>query len=162
MLNLGIKDYLWHMDLAIEMAEKAYGNDEVPVGAVLVDSSNKVLSSAFNLKEQNQDVTGHAEILCLKEAAEKNKSWRLNGCTLIVTLEPCPMCLSAALQARVKTVVFGAYDLKGGALSLGYHFHQDPRLNHKLDIVGGVRHYQCSKLLSQFFKEKRNYYKTKK
>lgn len=150
------------MDLAIEMAEKAYGNDEVPVGAVLVDSSNKVLSSAFNLKEQNQDVTGHAEILCLKEAAEKNKSWRLNGCTLIVTLEPCPMCLSAALQARVKTVVFGAYDLKGGALSLGYHFHQDPRLNHKLDIVGGVRHYQCSKLLSQFFKEKRNYYKTKK
>lgn len=150
------------MDLAIEMAEKAYAHDEVPVGAVIVDGSNKVLASCFNTKEQDHDVTGHAEILCLREAAQNNKGWRLNNCTLLVTLEPCPMCLNAALQARIKTVVFGAYDLKGGALSLGYHFHQDHRLNHKLNIVGGVRHYQCSKILSQFFKEKRNYYKTKK
>lgn len=161
MPNTSFKDYFWHMDSAYKLAEKAYALDEVPVGAILLDESNNIISSAFNTKEQDFDVTGHAEIICLRQAAKHFKSWRLTNCTLIVTLEPCPMCLSAILQSRIKTVVFGAYDTKGGALSLGYNFHKDHRLNHKMEVIGGVKHYPCSKILSDFFKQRREYYKSK-
>jgi tRNA(adenine34) deaminase len=100
-------------------------------------------------------------MLCLVEGAKKIQNWRLSDCTLYVTLEPCPMCLTALVQARVKNCVFGAYDSKGGALSLGYHLHQDKRLNHQFSMMGGVKHFECSRLLSQFFKQRRNSYKVK-
>lgn len=154
-----MRDHQWHMQTALIQAEKAYSLDEVPVGAVLVDDTGKVIAEAYNLKEKNHDPCGHAEILCLRQASENLKSWRLENCTLYVTLEPCPMCLGAMVHARIKRLVFGAYDAKGGAISLGYRLFQDDRLNHRFEVIGGVEHYPCSQLLSQFFREKRQQYR---
>jgi tRNA(adenine34) deaminase len=152
-------DHQWFMNMALDEAIKAYREQEVPIGAVLISPNGEVLAKAHNLKEKTFDATAHAEILCLKEGSEKLQNWRLSDCILYVTLEPCPMCLSAMAQARIKACIFGAYDPKGGALSLGYHFQSDRRLNHKFSIMGGVKHYECSKILSQFFKERRESYK---
>lgn len=148
----------WFMNLALEMADQAYQEKEVPVGAVVVSPSGEVLAKSYNLKEKNFNPCAHAEILCLEKASAQLKNWRLSDCTLYVTLEPCPMCLNAMIHARIKKLVFGAYDPKGGALSLGYHFQLDQRLNHTFDVVGGLKHYECSKILSQFFKERRKSY----
>lgn len=158
---LTLSDHLWYMSMALEQAELAYRAQEVPVGAILVSPQGEVLSKQFNLKESQFNPTAHAEILALIEGAKKLHNWRLTDCTLYVTLEPCPMCLTAMVQSRVKQCVFGAYDAKGGALSLGYHLHQDKRLNHQFSIWGGVKHFECSKLLSQFFKERRTSYRPK-
>jgi tRNA(adenine34) deaminase len=154
-----LTDHLWYMGIALEQADLAYKAQEVPVGAVLVSPDGEVLARGYNLKESHYNSVAHAEILCIIEASKKLSNWRLTDCTLYVTLEPCPMCLAALVQARVKQCVFGAYDAKGGALSLGYHIHQDQRLNHRFSVWGGVRHYDCSRLLSQFFKERRSGYK---
>jgi tRNA(adenine34) deaminase len=156
-----IKDHLWFMGLALEQAELAYRAQEVPVGSILVSPAGDILSRQYNLKETHFNPAGHAEIQAVTEGGKKLQNWRLSDCTLYVTLEPCPMCLSALVQSRVKLCVFGAYDAKGGALSLGYHLHQDRRLNHQFSIMGGIRHFECSKLLSQFFKERRSGYKGK-
>ncbi len=156
-----MQDHLWFMGLALEEAEVAYKSQEVPVGAVLVSPHGEILSKQFNLKETHFNPTAHAELLCLVEGAKKIKNWRLSDCTLYVTLEPCPMCLTALVQARIGQCVFGAYDAKGGAISLGYFLHQDKRLNHQFSMMGGIRHFECSKLLSEFFRERRNSYKTK-
>lgn len=148
-------DHLWFMSLAVEQAELAFKAQEVPVGAVLVSPTGEVLSKQHNLKETQFNPTAHAEVLSIIEGSKKLSNWRLSDCTLYVTLEPCPMCLSAMLQSRVKACYFGAYDPKGGALSLGYKFHQDKRFNHQFSVIGGIKHYECSKVLSQFFKERR-------
>ena len=158
MLKSELQDHMWFMDLALEQADLAYKASEVPVGAVLVSPTGEVLSKKFNTKEIHFNPTGHAEILCMEAAGKKIKNWRLSDCTLYVTLEPCPMCLSAMVQSRIKRCIFGAYDAKGGALSLGYHFHQDKRFNHQFSILGGMKHFECSKILSQFFKERRGNY----
>lgn len=150
-------DQKW-MNRAYEEASKAQMMDEVPVGAVIISSEGYLLAWAHNNKEAKNDVTSHAEIEALRMAAADLKSWRLEGCTLYVTLEPCPMCLSAISQSRIARVVFGAYDPKGGALSLGYNLYNDSRLNHRFEICGGVEHYKCSKLLSNYFKTKRKSY----
>ncbi len=160
-MKFALSDHLWFMSIALEQAELAYKAYEVPVGAVLVSSEGEVLSKQFNLKESHFNPTAHAEILSLIEGAKKLKNWRLNDCILYVTLEPCPMCLTAMVQSRVKQCVFGAYDSKGGALSLGYHLHQDPRLNHQFSMMGGIKHFECSRLLSQFFRERRSFYRPK-
>ncbi len=149
------KDHIWNMGLALEEAEAAYRIGEVPVGAVVVDKDGRILSRAHNLKETTHDPCGHAEILALRQAATKAGNWRLTGAVLYVTLEPCAMCLGAMVHARIDTLAFGAYDPKAGALSLGHHLHRDPRLNHRFSVVGGIRHYECSKVLSVFFKERR-------
>ncbi len=154
-LNLNLSDHFWFMRSAIEEAEKAWKEGEVPIGAVIVNAKGDVIAKAHNLKESAFNPCGHAEILAIQEAAKKLTDWRLTNCTLYVTLEPCPMCLSAIGQARLKEVVFGAYDAKGGALSLGYPLHKDTRLNHRFALMGGVLHFECSKILSQFFKERR-------
>ncbi len=154
-----LTDHLWFMGLAVEQAELAYKSGEVPVGALVVSPEGTILSKQFNLKETTFNPSGHAEILALTEAGKKLQNWRLSDCTLYVTLEPCPMCLTAMVQARIKTCVFGTYDGKGGALSLGYRLHQDKRLNHQFQIYGGIKHFECSKLLSQFFRERRASYK---
>lgn len=156
-----LQDYLWFMGLALEQAELAYKEQEVPVGAILVSPNGDILSRQFNLKESQFNPVAHAEVLAIIEGSKKLQNWRLSECTLYVTLEPCPMCLAALVQARVKCCVFGAYDLKGGALSLGYKMNADKRLNHQFSIVGGIKHYECSKLMSQFFRERRSGYKPK-
>lgn len=156
---LKFEEYFWFMDLALEEAQKAYAKDEVPVGAVLVDSEGKILSKSHNLKEKNNDPCGHAEILALTSAGKELGNWRLKGATLFVTLEPCPMCMMALIHARINKLVFGAYDSKGGAISLGYQFQKDSRLNHSFSVVGGMRHFQASNILSRFFREKRAFYK---
>ncbi len=153
-----LKDHLWHMGLALEQAEIAYKQGEVPIGAVLVSSSGEILSKQHNLKEKNFNPLGHAEVLALIESAQKTQNWRLTDSVLYVTLEPCVMCLGAMVQSRIGQCVFGAYDPKGGALSLGYNIFKDQRLNHRFSVVGGIKHYECSKLISQFFKERRGQY----
>ena len=155
------KDYEWLMSIALEEAYKGYGIDEVPIGAVVVDSSGNILSQSHNLKESVNDPCGHAEILAIKEACVKKGDWRLSDCTIFVTLEPCPMCLNSLVQTRIKRLVFGAYDPKGGALSLNYNFYKDKRLNHNFEVVGGVKHYDSSQILSKFFREKRKAHSNK-
>jgi tRNA(adenine34) deaminase len=161
MLKATLQDHLWFMNIALEEAEIAYKAQEVPVGAVLVSPTGDILSKQFNLKETHFNPTGHAEVLAMVEGAKKLQNWRLSDCTLYVTLEPCTMCLSAMVQSRIRMCVFGAYDTKGGALSLGYRLHQDKRLNHQFDVIGGIKHFECSRLLSQFFKERRTGYRPK-
>ncbi|MBC7537717.1 MAG: nucleoside deaminase [Bacteriovorax sp.] len=158
MSNTIFQDQLWLMDEALIEADKAYRIDEVPIGAVVVDSRGVVLSRSHNIKEKNHNPCGHAEILAITEAAKKLNNWRLINCSLYVTLEPCPMCLSAMIQARIGTLYFGAYDPKGGSLSLNYNFYKDQKLNHSFPVIGGLRHFECSKLLSNFFREKRTNY----
>lgn len=149
------------MGLALEQAEIAYKLGEVPVGSVLVSPTGEVLTKQFNLRESQHNPVAHAEILALIDGAKKLQNWRLSDCTLYVTLEPCPMCLSAILQSRIKQCVFGAYDVKGGALTMGFNMHQDKRFNHQFSVIGGVKHFESSKLLSQFFKERRSGYRVK-
>ena len=158
MLNKNMNDHLWLMDEALIEANKAYRENEVPIGAVLVGPDKNVIARSHNIKERNFNPCGHAEILVLTEAGKKINNWRLKDCSLYVTLEPCPMCLSAMVQARIGHLYFGAYDLKGGALSLKYNMHNDKKLNHSFPVLGGLRHFECSKILSTFFKEKRKNY----
>jgi tRNA(adenine34) deaminase len=149
------EDQLWIMDEALIEADKAYREDEVPIGAVIVDAKGSILARTHNKKEKSFNPCGHAEILAIVEAAKKINNWRLIDCSIFVTLEPCPMCMGAIVQARISNLYFGAYDPKGGALSLNYNLHKDKRLNHSFNVVGGIKHFECSKILSNFFREKR-------
>lgn len=142
------------MRLALEEARRCLEREDVPVGAVLV-RGNEVLAAAGNARERFSDPTAHAEILALREAAARNGSWRLDGCTLFVTLEPCAMCAGAIVLARVERVVFGAADPKAGfAGSLG-DLLRDPRLNHRVELVSGVLADGCGELLKAFFRDRR-------
>ena len=156
------KDIEWIMNIALEQANQAIKLGEVPVGAVLVDSDYKIVSMSHNLKEQTNRSHAHAEILALEQASKQTNNWRLLDHSLFVTLEPCPMCMHAILQYRIKKLYFAAYDPKGGSLSLGYPIGFDKRLNHQIEIQGGVLHYKASELLSSFFKQRRNEYKISK
>jgi tRNA(adenine34) deaminase len=142
------------LEIALKEAKKAEKKDEVPIGAVIV-KDNKIISKAHNLKEKKQNAILHAEMIVIEKASKKLGSWRLNDCTLYVTLEPCIMCASALVQSRIKKVVFGAYDKKAGALSLGFNLHQNPKLNHQYEMEF-LDFPECSKILTQFFKAKRN------
>ncbi len=135
-------------------AQKAASLDEVPVGAVIV-KNNGLISSAYNQREMDQRPTAHAEILAIERASLALQSWRILGCTLYVTLEPCVMCAGALVQSRIERVVFGASDPKGGALGTLYEIHQDKRLNHNFAVTSGVCRDEASHLLSSFFKAKR-------
>lgn len=152
------EDHLWIMDEALIEANKAYREDEVPIGAIVVDPNGTIIARAHNRKEHANNPCGHAEILAILEAAKKLNNWRLVGCSIYVTLEPCPMCLGAIVQSRLSNLYFGAYDAKGGAISLNYNLYKDKRLNHNFNVVGGILHYDCSRVLSRFFKEKRSTY----
>lgn len=146
----------WPMKLALEQAELAQKIQEVPIGAVIVETeSGKVVSKAHNLKESVHDPCGHAEILAIRLAAEKLSSWRLTGHSLFVTLEPCSMCMGAIIQARLDHIYFGAYDKKAGSVSLGLNLHQNKSLNHQVSVTGGILHHDCSKILSDFFRLRR-------
>jgi tRNA(adenine34) deaminase len=142
------------MRLALEEAQAAAAEDEVPVGAVIV-AGGRVVASGHNQREQLNDPTAHAEMIALTQAAANLGSWRLEGCTLYVTLEPCPMCAGAILQARVPFVVWGAADPKAGAVVSLYRLFEDARLNHRVEHVGGVLAGDCGRILSDFFRGKR-------
>lgn len=138
------------MGLALLMAREALTCGEVPIGAVIV-RDNRVVARAFNLRETLHDPTAHAERLALTLAGRALGNWRLQGCTLYVTLEPCPMCAGALLLSRIDRVVYGASDPKAGACSSLYRLVNDPRLNHQIPVTRGVRAEECGQLLSEFF-----------
>lgn len=150
-----------YMDLAIKEALKAEQLGEVPIGAVLV-YENKVVARAYNLRETRQTTASHAEMYLIEEGNKLFNSWRLEGCTLYVTLEPCQMCAGAILQARIPRVVFGAYDPKAGCAGSIINILEDQRFNHQVDLVGGVREEECSALLTDFFRRLRASRKGKK
>jgi tRNA(adenine34) deaminase len=145
----------YFMDKAIDYAMQAAALDEVPVGAILVDQHDEILAGAGNNCIQANDPTGHAEIHTLRAAAERVKNYRLPQTTMYVTLEPCPMCAAAMVQARVERIVFGALDPKGGGLQSRYSIGCDGRLNHNFIVHSGVRAEECAKLLKDFFRQKR-------
>lgn len=163
--SISLAHHFHFMKLAIEEAKKAILIGEVPIAALIIDQNsidqNSMTTTTFvppihNCRELSPyDPCGHAEILAMRAGGKIRGNWRLSGLTLYVTVEPCPMCLAAMIQARIDQVIFGAYDAKGGALSLGYNLHQDRRLNHKLSVVGGVLEEECGELMKIFFKKLR-------
>ena len=142
------------MAQAYEQAQAAWVADEVPVGAVIVRDGS-VIAAAHNGREQLRDPTAHAEMVAITQAAAAVDSWRLEGCTLYVTLEPCPMCAGAILQARIATVVYGAEDPKAGAVDSLFQLLGDSRLNHQTEVIRGVMADPCGKILTDFFAAKR-------
>ena len=143
------------MQLALEEARQAQERGEVPVGAVLVDETGTVLAKAGNRSIIDHDPAGHAEMVVLRAAGKRMANYRLSNSTLYVTIEPCPMCAGAMIHARVGRLVFGAPDPKSGAVVSQYQVGSDGKLNHKLEVEGGVLAEECAKLLSAFFKTKR-------
>ena len=148
------QDQHW-MLRALEMASQAAVADEVPVGAVIIDARGRMIAAAHNQREQLRDPTAHAEMIAITQAAEAMGDWRLEGCSLYVTLEPCPMCAGAILLGRVPRVVYGATDPKAGACQSLYTLLQDPRLNHRCEVVSGVLADRSSAMLTEFFRRKR-------
>jgi tRNA(adenine34) deaminase len=144
-----------HMEMALDEAAAAAAEDEVPVGAVIVSFERGVIARAHNQREQLRDPTAHAEMIAITQAAEALGSWRLEGCALYVTLEPCPMCAGAVVQARLPLVVYGCADPKAGACDSLYRITGDARLNHRAQVVAGVLGERCAAALSAFFQGKR-------
>ena len=148
------KDDERFMRAAIDAAEIAEENGDVPIGAVIVHE-NRVIARAYNQREQLADPTAHAEIIALTQAATAFENWRLHGCTIYVTLEPCPMCAGALVLARLDRLVFGCEDPKTGACGSLYNIVEDMRLNHRLNVTSGVLAEKCSEQLQSFFQKKR-------
>lgn len=143
------------MQIALELARKAAELGEVPVGALVADSATgEIISSAYNLRESEKRATAHAEILAIDEACAKRGDWRLSGCTLYVTLEPCPMCAGALVNSRIDRVVFGASDALAGCCGSIINFNSYP-FNHAFALTGGVREEECREVLQEFFKKRR-------
>lgn len=143
------------MQRALDMARKGEAAGEVPVGAVLVDANGRLLAETFNCPIHLNDPTAHAEILALREGARLAKNYRLDGCTLYCTLEPCAMCAGALINARVERLVFGARDLRFGAIRSKFQIGDSELLNHRLEVEEGVLGVECTELLQGFFKAKR-------
>lgn len=140
---------------ALDEARAALGTGDVPIGAVVLDPDGAVVGRGRNVREAEGDPTGHAEIVALRNAARRQGEWRLDGCTLVVTLEPCTMCAGAAVLARVARVVFGAYDPKAGAVGSLWDVVRDRRLNHRPEVVAGVCATESAALLEEFFDQHR-------
>jgi len=142
------------MQLAIESAKIAEENGDVPIGAIIVHNDT-IIAKAYNQREQLQDPTAHAEIIALTQAAAALENWHLNGCTIYVTLEPCPMCAGALVLSRMDRLVYGCDDPKTGACKSLYNIVQDDRLNHRLEVTSGVLADECSQILQEFFERRR-------
>jgi tRNA(adenine34) deaminase len=143
-----------YMKMALRQAEEAFSEDEVPVGAVILHG-DRVVAAAHNQREQLHDATAHAEMIAITQAAEAIGDWRLEACTLYVTLEPCPMCAGAVLQARIPLVVYGAADPKAGAVTSLFQLLGDDRLNHRAQVIPGVLAEPCGEILTRFFAKQR-------
>lgn len=154
------QDQYW-MSQALKLAKQAKKIGEVPVGALIVQRG-QVLASATNLRETLNTPLGHAELIAVHRAAKRLGSWRLADCTLYVTLEPCVMCAGALVQARLPRLVFGATDPKGGGTQSLYQIPTDTRLNHRIDVTGGVLDLECSLMLKDFFRQRREQNRQKK
>ncbi len=141
--------------MALAEARMAPGHGDVPIGAVVLDASGVPVASAHNQRELTGDPTAHAEVLALRRAAEALGTWHLDDCTLVVTLEPCTMCAGALVLARVGRLVFGAYDEKAGAVASLWDVVRDPRLNHRVEVIGGIEADVCVALLREFFAARR-------
>ena len=148
-------DEQW-MQLALAEADAAEAHADVPIGCVIVGPDSKLLAAGHNRREVDADPTAHAEVVAIRTAAHRRGHWRLDGCTLYVTLEPCPMCAGAIVNARVKRVVFGAPDPKAGACGSLFNLVQDSRLNHRAELRAGVLAEEAAELLRAFFREKRS------
>lgn len=143
------------MARALELAAEAGAEGDVPVGAVVVDATGAVIGEGRNTRERDGDPTGHAEVVALRAAAEAKGEWRLDGCTLVVTLEPCPMCAGAGVLARIPRIVLGAWDPKMGACGSVWDVVRDRRSTHRVEVVGGVREDEATSLLVRFFADHR-------
>ncbi|KAA3639484.1 MAG: nucleoside deaminase [Armatimonadetes bacterium] len=143
------------MDAALGEARAAIDHGDIPVGAVLLDSSGTIVASDHNRREERGDATAHAEMLVLSERSRAHDQWRLSGHTLVVTLEPCPMCAMAAVWARVDRIVYGAADLKAGGVWSLFNIPQDERLNHHIEVVAGIMENECRAVLAGFFESER-------
>ena len=139
------------MRRALTLAQRAADAGDVPVGAVVVDASGEVVGEGWNRREVDQDPTAHAEVVALRAAAERLGSWRLEGCTLVVTMEPCPMCAGASMLARVERIVLGAWDPKLGACGSVWDVVRDRRQTHRAEVVGGVLEAECGEVVRRFF-----------
>jgi len=148
-------DYKQLMQQAIELAKESSNFDDVPVGALIVNEQGKVLATGQNLREKDNDPTAHAEMVAIKNAGKKIGNWRLDGLTLVVTLEPCLMCAGAISQSRLKRLVFGAFDEKAGAVGSTWDVIRDPRALTKIEVVSGVLIDECALQLKGFFIKKR-------
>ncbi len=148
------EDHLWQRT-ALGEARSALAHDDVPIGCVIVGAEGRELARAHNTRERDADPTAHAELIALKGAAAKVRSWRLEGATLYVTLEPCAMCAGAMVLARIRRLVYGASDPKAGAVGSLYNIAQDERMNHRIEVTSGVLAGECGELLKEFFKAKR-------
>ncbi|MFR5683457.1 MAG: tRNA adenosine(34) deaminase TadA [Clostridia bacterium] len=149
------------MKEALKEAKKAYEKEEIPVGAVIV-KDNKIIARAHNLKELKKDTTNHAEILAIQKASKKLNAWRLNDCDMYVTLEPCPMCMGALIQARIRKLYIGTMDQKTGACGSVLNLAKDYEFNHKIETENEVLKEECEKLLKDFFKSLRKNKKQQK
>lgn len=143
--------YEHEMEQALLLAESALADDDVPVGALVIDPTGAVIGRGRNTRERDGDPTGHAEIVAIREAAAARGEWRLEGCTLVVTLEPCTMCAGAIVSARLERLVFGAFDDKAGAVGSLWDVVRDRRLNHRPEVVSGVLAERSTAMLQQFF-----------
>jgi len=159
-MEIIMQNHVKFMNAALKEAEKAIKKDEVPIGAVIV-KDGKIIARGFNERESKNDPTSHAEIVALRKAAKKIKSWRLPGCTIYVTLEPCAMCAGAILWARIDEVVFAAKDPKGGALGSSFNLYEQPGINHRPRITSGIEAKKASVMLSNYFQAKRDKNKDK-
>jgi tRNA(adenine34) deaminase len=142
------------METALQEAKKAYELDEVPIGAVIVKDGT-IIGRGYNLRETRKDPTLHAEMIAIRQASEHLGGWRLTGCDLYVTIEPCPMCAGAILQARIQRLIYGARDPKAGCAGSLYNLLNDERFNHSTEIIEGVMVDECADLMKEFFKAKR-------
>ena len=149
-----MEQYVKYMKLALEEAKLAEVQDEVPVGCVIV-KDDKVIAKAHNLRETNNDPLGHAETLAIKKASEVLNDWQLVDCELYVTIEPCIMCAGAIIQSRIKKVIYGAPDLKGGAFGSSINVLEAENINHRPEIVEGVLEKECTEIIKNYFKSKR-------
>jgi len=149
-----MEQYVKYMKLALEEAKLAEVQDEVPVGCVIV-KDDKVIAKAHNLRETNNDPLGHAETLAIKKASEVLNDWQLVDCELYVTIEPCIMCAGAIIQSRIKKVIYGAPDLKGGAFGSSINVLEAENINHRPEIVKGVLEKECTEIIKNYFKSKR-------
>ena len=143
------------MQQALALANQAATSDDVPVGALIVNDQGEIIGVGENLREKNNDPTAHAEIVAIKNAAQKIGNWRLDDLTMVVTLEPCAMCAGAIVQTRIKRLVFGAFDEKAGAVGSIWHVVRDKRVLTKVEVISGVLEKECAQVLTNFFKGKR-------
>jgi tRNA(adenine34) deaminase len=148
-------DYKLIMQAALSLAKVAADKGDVPVGAIVVNEAGEILGTGQNLREQSNDPTAHAEVIAIRQTAEKIGSWRLDDLTIVVTLEPCAMCAGAIAQSRIKRLVFGAWDEKAGAVGSVMDVIRDPRALTKVEVITGIMEKECSQVLSNFFNTKR-------